>query len=522
MNRKLVEVALVAVVLAAIAVSYRDATRLFWTYDDAFLLRVVDHADLNDYFGSKPFWRSMPSAMFVPLLLAWYEAGSRAGDAAGFYALAIALLVFALACVYAALRRWLGPVESLAAVAIIGLGPPVISVVVQLMATHYLIALACSALAVAFFPRWWSAAFYLAAILAKEIAIPLPLLLLLLPGSARLQRAGPPASSRRFFDLIPYGVALALYFAWRKIMIGAFLGGYGWAVTAENADELLLSLPRQLATSLTLAAVVLLAVIATKLRDRRFAFAFVVALGAAIAPVLPVSRELQARYALAAWVTLAVFFAIAARAKPLLGAIGVVAVAIAHHGEWEKVYRVSEEMSAESRFVLSAPADATLRLPRTPPAAMGELQWHRARAGAPQGLQWFYDDVWLCGDRHRGRRLFEYDERVRRIVDVTPRADALAKQHCGAIRNDVPLTADFRFANGTLFWTFGPYERGTWHVLLGDGVQAFTVPREDAYILGNLPGIALRVRYDAPEGWVTYSPEIALDFQRRQTFRWHR
>ncbi|HEX2060203.1 MAG TPA: hypothetical protein VHK90_05645, partial [Thermoanaerobaculia bacterium] len=150
MRRRVLEIALVAAVLAAIAFAYRDATRLFWTYDDAFLLRVVDYADLNDYFGSKPFWRSMPSAMFVPLLLAWYEAGSRVGGAAGFYALAIALLVFALACVYVALRRWLGPVESLTAVAIIGLGPPVISVVLQLMATHYLIALAFSALAVYF------------------------------------------------------------------------------------------------------------------------------------------------------------------------------------------------------------------------------------------------------------------------------------------------------------------------------------------------------------------------------------
>ncbi|HYH09033.1 MAG TPA: hypothetical protein VEK11_18410 [Thermoanaerobaculia bacterium] len=527
--RRGVELALLALVLAAIAFAYRDATRLFWTYDDAFLLRVVEQADLNDYFGSKPFWRSMPSAMFVPLLLAWYEAGARAGDAAGFYVLAIALLLAALVCVYAALRRWLGAVESLSAIAIIGLGPPVVSVVIQLMATHYLIALAFSALSVgALAPsrgaapgdggatppgqpagRWPSAVFYLAAILAKEIAIPLPFLLLLLPGV-------------RVRHVVPHGIALVLYFAWRKIMIGAFLGGYGWAVTADNADDLLLSLPRQLATTLTLAALVLLAVIALRLRSRRFAFAFVIALGAAIAPVLPVAREPQSRYAFAAWVTLAVFFAIAARSRAVVCAIGVIAVAVAFQFEWRKVFAVSEEMSAESRFVMRAPANATLRLPRTPPAAMAELQWHRAKTGAPQGLQWFYDDVWLCGGRVQGRRLFDFDARTRRIVDVSPQAHALQQKHCSAIRENAPLTADFRFENGTLFWTFGPYERGAYHVVFADGIQAFTVPREDAYRLGEMDGIALRVRYDAPEGWVTYSPEIALDFRRTPTFRWHR
>jgi hypothetical protein len=534
------EIALVAIVLATVAFAYRDATRLFWTYDDAFLLRVVDSADLNDYFGSKPFWRSMPSAMFVPLLLAWYEAGARAGDAAEFYALAIALLCVALLCVYVAMRRWLGPVESLAAIAIIGLGPPVVSVVVQLMATHYLIALACSGLAVYFGApasspadaaasppppgaggetppdqpagrrrSAVSALFYLAAILAKEIAIPLPFLLLLFPGA-------------RVRHVFPHGIALLLYFLWRRIMIGAFLGGYGWAVTADNADDLLLSLPRQLATTLTLAAVVLLAVIAWRMRSKRFAIAFAIAIGAAIAPVLPVARELQSRYAFAAWVTIAVFFAIAVRARPVVCAIGVVAVAIAFQFEWRKVFAVSEEMSAEARFVVRAPADATLRLPRTPPAAMGELQWHRAKAGAPQGLQWFYDDIWLCGSRMQGRKLFDFDERSRRIADVSSQTNALQQKHCSAIHENAPLTADFRFANGTLYWTFGPYERGTYAVLFADGIQAFTVPREDAYRLGDLAGIALRVRYDAPGGWVTYSPEIALDFQRNPTFRWHR
>jgi hypothetical protein len=543
MRARLLEATLLVLVLAGVAALYADATKLSWTYDDAFLLRVVGSAEVDDYFVSPTFWRSMPAQMFVPLLLVWYEGGSRAVDDAdgGFYIPAIALLLTALLAVFAALRLWVGAVESLAGVAMIGLGPPVVSLVTQLMATHYLIALGFVALSVGAFTKalrsrslaWAtvSALFYLCAMLAKEVAIPLPALLLLLtwrrPSWGRLP-AGPTFA-------IPHGMALILYFAWRKAMIGVFLGGYGWATTRDTVLPLLRSLPRQWATSIAppqtwiavLLALVLLVPIALRLRSRRFAFALLLALGAAILPVLPVSREMQPRYVFASWVTLVVFFVVAVQAWPpkmraLCCAIAVAVVAIAQRAEWRDVYPTAERMSAEARFVLTAPPGATLRLPRTPPAAMGELQFLRAAEGSAPGLQWFYDDLYLCAGRHRGRQLYEYSAARHAMVDVTPAAEGIARRYCASVRDDVPLQADFRFENGTLHWTFGPYERGTWHVVFGEGVQAFIVPRRDAYILGNMPGIALRVRYDAPEGWVTYSPEIALDFVKEPRKRWSR
>jgi hypothetical protein len=573
MRARLLEATLLVLVLAGVAALYADATKLSWTYDDAFLLRVVGSAEVDDYFVSPTFWRSMPAQMFVPLLLVWYEGGSRAVDDAdgGFYIPAIALLLTALLAVYAALRLWVGALESLAGVAMIGLGPPVVSLVTQLMATHYLIALGFVALSVVAFTLamrsgsfvWAtvSAFFYLCAMLAKEVAIPLPALLVLLtwgrlpagrnadpPGGRRagfepaIQRESVAAGSQLSGRLgagptraIPHGITLILYFLWRKAMIGVFLGGYGWATTRETLLPLLRSLPRQWATSIAppqtwiavLLALVLLVPIALRLRSRRFAFALVLALAAAILPVLPVSREMQPRYVFASWVTLVVFSVVAVQAwsprmRALFCAIAVAVVGIAQRAEWRDVYPTAERMSAEARFVLTAPPGATLRLPRTPPAAMGELQFLRAAEGSAPGLQWFYDDLYLCAGRHRGRQLYEYSAARHAMVDVTRNAEGIARRYCATVRDDVPLQADFEFENGTLHWTFGPYQRGTWHVVFGEGVQAFTVPRRDAYILGDMPGIALRVRYDAPEGWVTYSPEIALDFVKEPRKWWSR
>ena len=48
------------------------------------------------------------------------------------------------------------------------------------------------------------------------------------------------------------------------------------------------------------------------------------------------------------------------------------------------------------------------------------------------------------------------------------------------------------------------------------------MPGKDAYRVGGMPGIALRVRYDAPEGWTTYSPELVLDFAKQPHYEWQR
>jgi hypothetical protein len=527
-RRLQLELAALLVVLVAVAILFSDARRLFWTHDDAFLLRVTDSTAAQDYFASPAFWRAMPAAMFVPGVMIWYETGARTGAAEHFHALAIALLLLALIASYCAMRVWLDIVPALTATVLIALGAPAIAVVLELMAGHYLLALLFSALAILTFRRSpiASALFYLLAMLAKEIAIPLPLLLLLLPVR------DPRTRVRR---LVPHAMAGLLYFAWRRVMIGRFLGGYGWAVTRENLADLLLSLPKALAQAITpsslalaiLVGLVILVPIAWQLRSRRVAIAFVVALVIAIGPIVPVARELQPRYAFATWIVLAVFFAIAvqtfpARVRTALCIIAIAIVAIGQRMQWRESYPLLQRMSAEARFAVDGPPDATLRLPATPPAAMGELQWIRTHNGAAPGLQWFYDDIQLCSDRHQHRRLFEYDQQQRAVVDVTSRQPELARKHCGAIREDAPLETHFRFARGTLHWDFGPYTDGSWHVLFADGIQAFAVPRRDAFILGEIPGISLRVRYDSPQGWVTYSPELTIDFAKQLTFDWKR
>jgi hypothetical protein len=164
-----------------------------------------------------------------------------------------------------------------------------------------------------------------------------------------------------------------------------------------------------------------------------------------------------------------------------------------------------------------------LWLPSIPPSALTELQWLKEdHYGRPRGTGWFYDDSFLCSSALGNKRVFEWADARRGVVEVTARIPDFARRWCSSLRTDRPLRAEFHHRGETLFWHFGPYDDGRWTVVLGGGVQAFVVPRQQGFKLAGVPGLSLRVRYDSPEGWVTYSPDIVLDFARHADYVWHR
>jgi hypothetical protein len=85
--------------------------------------------------------------------------------------------------------------------------------------------------------------------------------------------------------------------------------------------------------------------------------------------------------------------------------------------------------------------------------------------------------------------------------------------HCERVRA-AALTLSFRHRGQTLSWAFGPHREGRWSMVMDGGRQAFAVPRADGFHLPGVRALPLQVRYDSPDGWRTYSPVLALDFDR--------
>jgi hypothetical protein len=545
--RRWIDAAFGLAIVALVWLLYRKVTRLWWTYDDAYTLHVVTTHTFRDFFASAEVW---PQKLYTPLEKVAYklELAGFGLDTVRWYLLHLFLAAAAAVSLYAAARCYFRPFAAFVSSTLFVAAVPLCSQTTELGSTHYFQAIALAGVAVALYVRALrgemvgrasarpdglkpvlliaSAAFYLLAMLAKETVVPLIILLVVLPDRDFRTRARYAAG---------HAVALIAYLVARRAVIGTLLGGYGWAVERGEWPSLILALPRKLVLGMAgqgvVAGAVLLVLIAigvaASLRSRRAIALFLVALFLAVGPIVPVSKEMQRRYVVMPWLCLSIAFVAGVEtlrrrtAAVLLIAAPVMAI-VANRQEWRYEFARMKRMSDEARVFFDLPPNGLLRAPIVPPAAMGELSWLKSDyAHRPAGAGWFYDDLYLCLHGAADKRVWQYEAGTRDVREVTPSISSIARQSCSSIRADAPLAATFRTREGVLFWDFGPYTDGAYRVLIADGAQAFDVPRRDGFRLPGVKTLALRVRYQSPAGWVTYSPDIMVDFGRPVT-EWHR
>src|SRR6202022_2531310 len=128
---------------------YGKVLRLWWTYDDAYLIHIAVVRRWIEYFSNGEVWRSMPQRLFTPLLTSSYatELSMFGLNARAWYVMQLVVLSIAAIAVYAAFRLWFIPLLSFAGVLLFVAGAPVCSIVTELMLIHYLESLALAALA---------------------------------------------------------------------------------------------------------------------------------------------------------------------------------------------------------------------------------------------------------------------------------------------------------------------------------------------------------------------------------------
>jgi hypothetical protein len=524
---------------------YAPAAGFWWVHDDFFQLTyVADHRPL-DYSLDPAVWQRLPTRMLTPLLMLSLDAdlalfGPRPRP---FYLHQLAALALAAAALFALLRLWLSRLWAAAGAVLFLLGPPVTALASLLMVRHYVEGLLLAILAAAAFvvalrrrSRGWavgSAALGFAAMIAKEVFVPLVLLLPLVPAGTVRQRW-------RF--AAPHGAALALYAAYRFHLLGTLGGGYGWAVPAGDLPGLVARLPLRLAGELsggTAAGVVAvggaaLAAVALAARSRRAALMLGAALAAALAPLVPVGHEMAPRYATVAWVVLAVAAAaagarLAARdrgGRRLAAAcLAVVAVAalVANRTTWAETVRTMGRLGVENRAALTLGPRHLLAHPLERPAAFDAMPAFAQRFhGGRQTAGRFSDDLFLCLGGAEGKRVWGWDAEAGRLVEIGDRLPERRRRHCGAVREEVPLAARLRPSDPVLWWRLGPYREGEYRFVFDDGVVSIAVPREGGYRMPPAGELRLRVRYQAPAGWVTYSPEIAVELASGRVVDWRR
>jgi hypothetical protein len=480
---------------AGLAVLYHQVLDLWWSHDDFFHLHYIAAHRPWEYCLDPRVWQLLPFRMLTPWLFVSLDCDLRlfGADPHAFYSHQLVAAVLAFLALYAALRLWLSPWLAAFGTAAAFTGAPSSSLVQLLMLRHYVEGLFMASLSVFCFvrglrrqralDRYLSALLYLAASLGKEIFVPLVILFPLLV---------PMATARRRLGLVaPHLGAFLLYLGWRQHMLGTLGGGYGWSVAAADLPGLALALPHKIVQAITAAApgpgYVLLSALAAGAvigcaRGRRAALLLLVALVAALGPVLPASTQMEARYALAAWLVIVIAFTFGCDhlfktgrtgtvvAILLAGSVAITALAV-HRQSWARSFAALDRMSAENRALLRLPEGQYLRAPSGPPASLHELQWFRqGYLHLPAGGGWFADDLFLC-TMPPTARLLEYDQERRRVEDISARSRQLRSSFCGSIRSDVPLTADLSLAPGNLHWRLGPYDSGSYSLVVGGAAR---------------------------------------------------
>lgn len=539
-SRRWIDALLVAAILLTVALLYRKVTRLWWIWDDTYLLHIVSEHRVLDYFVDGSVWLSMPQQLFTPLLTTSYEAELAlfGPNPVPFYVVhLIELAALAVALAFA-LRLWMSRAAAACASFLFLVGTPVAVMAAQLVVMHYIQSVILSIVAAALFahamrsgrklPAIVSALLYLLAMLAKEIAVPLLPVLLILPERdlrARLRAAW------------PHGLALVIYFSWRYAVLGKLIGGYGWTFGPREIPLLLVRTVAKIAGTFagpSLAAgipfvLLILVGMLLRLRSRFSVVAIVIAFAAAIGPIVPVAAHYEHRFAWGAWICAAIVFAAGTDtlrnrrlalsmmiAAPLLGLF-------VNRQQWKSELNLARRMSDEGRVFTDLAAGDFIRMPAIPAGEMFQLAWikefllHR-----PAGTLWFYDDLYLCSGQ-RPRRVFGFDERTKEVREMTAEIPAIASRYCASIRLNEPLDLHFHYdeRRHLLTWDLGPYDDG-YTVVSGNGFLAYEVKRHDGLQLFGMKDLTFQVRYRSPRGWVTYSPELSLDFSRDQDLTWRR
>jgi hypothetical protein len=538
-RRKLADALLVAAILLTVALLYRKVTRLWWIWDDTYLLHIVSEHRVLDYFADGSVWLSMPQQLFTPLLTASYDAELALFglNPAPFYVVHLVELA-AIAVVLAfALRLWMSRAAAACASFLFLVGTPVAVMAARLMLMHYIESVILSIVAAALFahamrsgrklPAVVSALLYLLAMLAKEIAVPLLPVLLILP--ERDLRA-------RLRAVWPHGIALIIYFAWRYAILGK-IGGYVWTFGPGQIPLLLLRTaarifgtfagPR-LAIGIPFVLIILIGTL-LRLRSRFSVLAIAIAFGAAIGPIIPVAMFYDHRFAWCAWICTAIVFAAGTdtlrnrRLALSLMIAAPLAGAMVNRQQWKSEFTLAKRMSDEGRVFTDLAAGDFIRMPAITPGMMFQVAWFKEfLQHRPAGTLWFYDDLYLCSGP-RPRRVFGFDERTKEVREMTAEIPAIASHYCASFRLNEPLEihAHFNERRHLLTWDLGPYDNG-YTFVSGNGFLAYEVERHGGLQLFGMKDVTFRVRYRSPLGWVTYSPELSIDFSRDRDLTWRR
>ncbi|MDN3575890.1 hypothetical protein QWZ03_03775 [Chitinimonas viridis] len=519
-----------------------------WRGDDpAILWHAMNSSGLSAFHDPADWQKLSPNNLTPWITLSFKLDLWLAGpDPLFFYQHQLLSLCLAATAAYALGRCWLPPAWSLAFACLFLAGAPTTAVVEALMTRHYLEGLLFAILAVIAFvlaqrrqhSGWVAlgALAYALAATAKEIFVPLPLVLLAMPPFGRI--------AERARLLAPYFCVALAYVIWRQYMLGGVTGGYA-AGQALDLPALLTQtiqtfagFPRLiLGPYWPLPTIILGAALTFYLSKRPAGLPLALMLGLCLlGPLVPLvffpGIHSPDRYLFLVWFAvslasiLSVRFAVSylpggkvvqrggaalvflMTIVPLIGQDRAVsAVRQTYYQEYDVQGKFMLEAGAEQAWIPSPTLTSTYwfvtqlcEIKRSTGLSCPTVLFKGVPAAVPV------------------RQLYRYDPQQKQMVDISARLEAEIAQTM-AVDETRPLTARVSIENGHAAWQFGPYEEGQYFIASAS-LGRYPVSRVGS-IKTALTAVPLHLQYESPEGWTTRSPLLwvrpgqPIDWARR-------
>lgn len=551
---KAADLAICLFLFIAVMMLYGSVVNLWWMNDDPAILKLALQHSPWQYFFVPKIYRELSIANFTPLVMLSYGVDSALFglNPKMFYLHHLLMLWLCTGMLYMLLRGWCSRLVSLAGVSFFLLGLPLVTISQDLMTRHYVEGLFFSLLSVYFFRKglrenkrgwvFWSAFFYMAAMTAKEVYVPLVFLLLALPEKDW---------KLRFNYCLPLFIVFLVFMLWRSWMLGFSVGGYSGMTGFPAFSAVLAMFPKRVFSLLfeikslsdkIVLIVLSLLVLYFLLRNHRAA---VFVLWCGLLTVLPVlfvfsslifvlpSIAIVPRYLLVIWVVCSLLLAsalqyfrnggLATRMASIILIVGTMVLFFQHNREaWGRNLEISKQKSVEGRFfLLGMRKGDVIRNPVADFEGISLLSVYYPVSAADK--RWFSDDMYLCENKIEGKRIWSYFPAGNVMTDITPTVPAIRMAYCGRVRQDADLRVNVDYVNPTLTWQFGPYEKGEYAFVLDTAQAKYPVPRSGTWRTALSASPEFRVRYESTDGWITYSPVLSLSGEaNHMAIKWER
>jgi hypothetical protein len=435
-----------------------------------------------------------------------------------------------LLCANVILLRFLSPFVAALSLSLFVASVPLCDAANHLMTRHYIEGLIFALISIYLFMKaqkkdnanffYGSAFFYFLACLAKEVYVPLIVIMMAFPS---------PMMKSRLKSLYPFLVVAVGYTLWRFYMLNSsgMLSAYPHIpLTGKDILYLPLSIIKtmgwdniwQLMMAGLLSMAFVLYILKNNWRSNAFILLFAICV---ILPIMPVASTLYSRYlflfSLVYYIGIGLGLQYLCEAPFLRTFKTEMVVIIAVVSIMVSVFHVQKnirggqaygkEISVEGKFLLYNNDPNNLLV-----TAHGHCYWafsalRKTVLGLPQGASYCIRDCicpYLYPDKqvwvNINGQLFKYSGKMEK---KTP-------EDCGDKRE---LKIDFSYTNGKLKWQFGPYREGKYSIFLkGWDSGLIQVKREGEMDRKfDLENDYIIVKYESYEGWKTYSPVLKFN-----------